>query len=68
MMGIEEGYSPERIARNTKLSKGLVKQYARIYHEARDNPDYQIVFEKLRDRLNHLLRLRGKKELEVEHD
>ena len=68
MMGIEEGYSPERIARNTRLSRRLVKQYAEIYHGARDNPDYEMVFERLRDRLSYLLRLRGKKEPEVEHE
>jgi hypothetical protein len=63
MMGLEEGYSPVRIARNSKLSQKLVKEYQALYEEFKDQPDYQVKFESLRERLAYLIK---KKELREE--
>lgn len=56
MMALEEGYGPARIARNTKLSERLVKEYQAIYEEFKDNPEYQVTLGRLRERLAYLIK------------
>ena len=62
MLGRDEGYSTARIARNCKMSERLVKEYQTLYDEFKDNADYQIRLNQLRDRLAYLLK---KKEQEA---
>lgn len=56
MMGRSEGYSAARIARNCKLSERLVKEYQTLYDEFKDNADYQVRLNLLKDRLAYLLK------------
>lgn len=56
MMGRDEGYSAVRIARNCKLSERLVKEYQTLYDEFKDNADYQVRLNLLKDRLAYLLK------------
>ena len=56
MMGRNEGYSAARIARNCKLSERLVKEYQMLYDEFKDNADYQVRLNLLKDRLAYLLK------------
>lgn len=64
MLGIEEGYSAARIARNTKLSERLVKEYEALYKGYKDNSDYQVRLNQLRDRLEYLLKKNELEEVE----
>jgi len=56
MMGLEEGYSAPRIARNTKLSERLVREYQALYAQYKDHHDYQATLNRLRERLAYLLK------------
>jgi len=56
MMGLEEGYSPARIARNTRLGEKLVGEYAFLYHRYSSLPDYAPILGRLRERLAYLLK------------
>jgi hypothetical protein len=56
MMGRNEGYSAARIARNCKMSERLVKEYQMLYDEFKDNADYQVRLNLLKDRLAYLLK------------
>jgi len=56
MMALEEGYGPVRIARNTKLSERTVKEYQALYEAYKDEPDYQVILGRLRERLSYLLK------------
>lgn len=59
MMAIEEGYSVPRIARNTKLSERIAREYKAIYDEYKNNTDYKVTFDRLRERLAYLLKKKG---------
>lgn len=59
MMGIKDGYSVERIARNTRLSERLTREYVAIHQEFSGHPDYQWSFERLSERLSYLLKKRA---------
>jgi hypothetical protein len=63
MMGLNEGYSAVRIARNCKLSEGLVKEYQTLYDEFKDNADYQVRLNLLKDRLAYLLKKKSQEAL-----
>jgi hypothetical protein len=56
MMGLEEGYSPARIARNAKLSEKLVEEYAILYHRYSSLPECALMMARLRERLAYLLK------------
>lgn len=56
MMGLDEGYSAARIARHSKLSERLVKEYQALYETYKDQPDYQATLGQLRGRLAYLLK------------
>lgn len=56
MMGIDEGYSVVRIARNTKLSERLVTEYQILYQQYREKPEYQPRLSQLKERLDYLLK------------
>jgi hypothetical protein len=56
MMGLEDGYSPARIARNTRLGEKLVEEYAFLYHRYSYLPEYAPVMARLRERLAYLLK------------
>lgn len=56
MMGLGEGYSPARIARNARLGEKLVEEYAFLYHRYSSQPEYATVMARLRERLAYLLK------------
>lgn len=56
MMGIEDGFSAARIARHSKMSERLVKEYQLLYNQFKDDPAYQPVLAQLKVRLAHLLK------------
>lgn len=56
MMALEEGYGVPRICRQTKLSERLVREYQAIYSEYTNNPEYEPVLNRLRERLAYLLK------------
>ena len=56
MMGLEEGYSPARIARNARLSEKLVEEYAFLYHRYSSCLEYASIMARLRERLAYLLK------------
>jgi hypothetical protein len=56
MMGLDEGYSAARIARHSKLSERLAKEYQALYETYKDKPDYQATLLQLRARLAYLLK------------
>ena len=62
MMGIEDGFSAARIARNSKISERLVKEYQSLYLIFKDDPAYQSVLAQLKIRLAHLLKKNNKQE------
>ncbi|MHA1280791.1 MAG: DUF1670 domain-containing protein [Candidatus Helarchaeota archaeon] len=62
MMGIDEGYSATRIARHSKLSERLVKEYQALYYEYNGHTDYQVRLSQLQDRLAYLLKKKNLQE------
>jgi len=56
MMGLEDGYSPARIARNTRLGEKLVEEYVFLYQRCSSLPEYAPVMARLRERLDYLLK------------
>jgi hypothetical protein len=56
MMGLEDGYSPARIARNTRLGERLVEEYAFLYRRYSSLPEHAPVMARLRERLAYLLK------------
>jgi len=65
MLGIDEGYSAARIARTSKLSERLVKEYQALYKQYKDIPDYQVRFTQLKSRLAYLLKKKTDSDKEV---
>lgn len=51
--GHEEGFPPLRIARSSRMSERLVKQYIDLYTEFSQYPEYQPAFEMLRLRFEN---------------
>ncbi len=62
MMGMEDGYSTMRIARNTRLGERLVEEYAILYRRYSSLPECATVMARLRDRLAYLLKKGGLEE------
>lgn len=56
MMGLEESYSPARIARNTRLGEKLADEYTFLYRSYSSLPDYTPIMGRLRERLAYLLK------------
>jgi hypothetical protein len=56
MMGLEEGYSPARIARNARLGEKLVEEYASLYRQYSSLPEYTPIMARLQERLAYLLK------------
>lgn len=56
MMGLEDGYSTMRIARNTRLGERLVEEYALLYRRYSSLPECATVMARLRERLAYLLK------------
>jgi hypothetical protein len=56
MMGLEDGYSTARIARNTRLGERLVEEYASLYRRYSPLADYAPIIARLRERLDSLLK------------
>ena len=65
MMGVDEGYSAARIARNCKLSERLVNEYQVLYEKHKDNPDYKPRLNQLRERLQYLLKKNSRRQEDV---
>jgi hypothetical protein len=62
-MGLEDGFSPARLARNTRISEWVIRQYQSILTECENEPDYAPMFARLRERTGYLLVKRGRKEV-----
>ena len=62
-MGLEDGFSPARLARNTRISEWVIRQYQSILTECANEPDYAPMFTRLRERMGYLLVKRGRKEV-----
>lgn len=62
-MGLEDGFSPARLARNTRISEWVIRQYQEIAEECAKDPDYAPMFERLRERMGYLLAKRGPEEV-----
>jgi hypothetical protein len=62
-MGLEDGFSAARLARNTRISEWVIRQYVTIAQECADDPDYAPMFARLRERMGYLLVKRGRKEV-----
>lgn len=56
MMGLEDGYTTERVARNTRLGEKLVGEYAVLYRRYSTLPDHATIMSRLRDRQAYLLK------------
>ncbi len=56
MMGLDDGYTPERIARNTRLGEKLVGEYAFLYRRYSALPDHATIMTRLRERQAYLLK------------
>jgi len=56
MMGLEDGYSTARIARNTRLGERLVEEYASLYRRYSPLAEYAPIIARLRERLDYLLK------------
>lgn len=65
MMGVDEGYSAARVARNCKLSERLVTDYQALYEKYKDKPDYKPRLDQLRDRLQYLLKKNSSQQEDV---
>jgi hypothetical protein len=65
LLGLRDGMTPARIARTTRLSPGLVKQYAELYQQAQQTPEFEPTLRMLEQRLSHLLS-RSKKNFTLE--
>jgi hypothetical protein len=61
-MGLEDGFSPARLARNTRISEWVIKQYQALAEEYAKDPDYAPMFARLRERMGYLLQKRGPEE------
>ena len=61
-MGIEDGFSPARLARNTRISEWVIKQYQALAEDYAKDPDYAPMFARLRERMGYLLQKRGPEE------
>ena len=60
-MGLEDGFSPARLARNTRISEWVIKQYQALAEEYAKDPDYAPTFARLRERMGYLLKKGGRR-------
>lgn len=62
-LGLEDGFSPARLARNTRLSEWVIREYKTLLEEYSKDPDYAPMFARLRERMGYLLQKRGPEEV-----
>jgi len=60
-LGVKEGYSVERIARNTRISERITREYVKLIESYSEDPEYEQIFDNLARRLDYLLKKRGPK-------
>jgi hypothetical protein len=56
MMGLDDGYSTARIARNTRMEEKLVEEYALLYYRYSSLGEYASIIARLRERQAYILK------------
>lgn len=56
MMGLDDGYSTARIARNTRMGEKLAEKYALLYYRYSSLAEYASIIARLRERQASLLK------------
>ena len=56
IMGLDDGYSIARIARNTRMGEKLVEGYTLLYHRDSSLAEYAPIITRLRERQAYLLK------------